>query len=389
VLLAATADAAVLNAVDATTTPTGAEVRITCSARVEPKVSVIGDRTHALRVYVDLPAGTQRHTGFPPKKPADGPIASLRVGAGEKGAPRVVVDLVRPVRWRLRSKGKTTVIELTVPDAAPSAPVARAAPASPAPKAAAAEEPADDDASDDDEVPPAHSISNRPRVVLDPGHGGRDPGAQGYAVEKEVTLAIARRLAHLLRTRVGADVILTRGDDRTLTLPDRTARANTEEADLFVSIHANANPHGRLQGIETYYLDNTEDQGTMRLAHMENGPAGPEPQAGKADLRYILSDLVQVGKMDESIALATAIQRALVGTLRKRYDGIDDLGVKRGPFYVLVGAYMPCVLVETSFLTHPVEGRRMARASYRDAIAEGLYAGIARFLADTRRARTL
>ncbi|HJQ84041.1 MAG TPA: N-acetylmuramoyl-L-alanine amidase, partial [Candidatus Binatia bacterium] len=113
------------------------------------------------------------------------------------------------------------------------------------------------------------------------------------------------------------------------------------------------------------------------------------PRRRGADLRYILSDLVQVGKMEESVALATAIQRGLVGHLGTRYPDVADLGVKRGPFYVLVGAYMPCVLVETSFLTHPTEGRRLAARSYREAVAEGIYAGVARFLADGRRARTL
>ena len=93
--------------------------------------------------------------------------------------------------------------------------------------------------------------------------------------------------------------------------------------------------------------------------------------------------------MEESIALAAAVQRGLVGHLRARYASVADLGVKRGPFYVLVGAYMPCVLVETSFLTHPTEGRRLAARAYRDAAAEGIYTGIARFLADARRARTL
>jgi N-acetylmuramoyl-L-alanine amidase len=340
---------------------------------------------------------------MPAAQAGDGPIAALRIGAGEGGAPRVVVDLAQPVRWRVRARGQTTVIELVVPEAEARVPAPREPTAVARAEPRAKERPVDPpaveapprDATGEDDVAPAPPpparvpLDTRPRIVLDPGHGGRDPGARGHAVEKEVTLAIARRLASLLRTRLGAEVVLTRADDRTVPLPARTARANTEEADLFVSIHANANPHGRLHGIETYYLDNTEDQGTMRLAHMENGPAGPRPQAGKADLRYILSDLVQVGKMDESIALATAIQRGLVGTLRKRWSGIEDLGVKRGPFYVLVGAYMPCVLVETSFLTHPVEGRRMARATYREAIAEGLYAGVARFLADTRRSRTL
>jgi N-acetylmuramoyl-L-alanine amidase len=226
--------------------------------------------------------------------------------------------------------------------------------------------------------------------VLDPGHGGRDPGARGYAVEKEVTLAIARRLAVLLRERLAATGILTRARDTTLSLAARTARANSEGADLFLSIHANASPNSRLNGVETYYLNDTDDRATIRLAAMENGlPAARKRVRGRADLRYILSDLVQVGKMEESVALAGAIQRALVGHLDERYPGVADLGVKRGPFYVLVGAHMPCVLVETSFLTHPGEGRRLAGNAYREAVAEGLFIGIARFLDDARRARTL
>jgi len=122
---------------------------------------------------------------------------------------------------------------------------------------------------------------------------------------------------------------------------------------------------------------------------MENGLGMIAPRHDRADLRYILSDLVQVGKMEESVALATAVQRGLVHHLGARYPGIVDLGVKRGPFYVLVGAYMPCVLVETSFVSHPAEGRRLAAGAYRQAVAEGIYTGIERFVADTRRARTL
>jgi len=124
---------------------------------------------------------------------------------------------------------------------------------------------------------------------------------------------------------------------------------------------------------------------------MENGLDLLTAGRGRArsDLRYILSDLVQVGKMEESIALATAVQRGLVGHLAAQYPGVTDLGVKRGPFYVLVGAYMPCVLVETSFLTHPGEGRRLVARPYQEAVATGIFRGVERFLADARRARTL
>ncbi|MCW5891732.1 MAG: N-acetylmuramoyl-L-alanine amidase [bacterium] len=210
----------------------------------------------------------------------------------------------------------------------------------------------------------------------------------GFAIEKQVTLAIATRVAALLRERLGSEVVLTRDDDRTLTLPARTARANTEDADLFVSIHANANPTGKLRGIETYYLDNTDDHATLRLASLENGLDMVRP-GDSTDLRYILSDLLQVGKLEESVQLARAIQGALVTRLQSSYDGIVDLGVKRGPFYVLVGAHMPCVLVETSFVSHPVEGPRLATDAYQETVAEGIYDGIARFLADDGRPRTL
>ena len=110
---------------------------------------------------------------------------------------------------------------------------------------------------------------------------------------------------------------------------------------------------------------------------------------GERDLAYILSDLVQTGKEDESVTLARAVQGNLVSYLRDRWRGVSNLGVKKGPFYVLVGAYMPCVLVETSFLTHPMEGRRLARDEYQATLAEGIASGVARFLADARRARTL
>jgi len=239
------------------------------------------------------------------------------------------------------------------------------------------------------EPAPAAVARHDLKIVLDPGHGGTDPGAEGFAVEKHVTLAITRRLARLLEQRLGATVVLTRSADRTLPLAARTARANREGADLFVSVHANASPGGRLHGVETYYLDPHGDHATLRLASMENGLDLLHPRTQKTGLRYILSDLVQVGKMEESAALARTVQHALVRHLRERYGGVKDLGVKRGPFYVLVGAYMPCVLVETAFLTHPVEGRRLARDEYRTDVAEGLYDGIAGFVAQTRRARTL
>jgi N-acetylmuramoyl-L-alanine amidase len=379
VLTAGPLGAARLERVEASSTPTGADVRLVLTAPLRARVTeVAGAPGAALRVYVDLPVGTAIGARVARVAEAPAPVASLRVGATEDGRPRVVVDLATPADYRVeRTEGGRVVVlhlsgEAASPTPTPSEP--------PPPPVAALERPP---------PPSAPEVGARPKIVLDPGHGGRDPGAHGFALEKDVTLAIARRLASLLRTRLGAQVVLTRNEDRTLPLSARTARANGEQADLFVSIHTNASPRGRLHGIETYTLDNTSDHATIRLARMENGPSGRAATAGKADLRYILSDLVQVGKMDESIALASAVQRGVVRRLRTEYHDVEDLGVKRGPFYVLVGAFMPCVLVETSFLTHPVEGRRLTRPAYREAVAEGLYEGIARFVADTRRAHTL
>ncbi|MCC6763579.1 MAG: N-acetylmuramoyl-L-alanine amidase [Deltaproteobacteria bacterium] len=231
--------------------------------------------------------------------------------------------------------------------------------------------------------------ANRPwRIVLDPGHGGADPGAQGVGgiVEKDIVLAIAQRLKRRLEESSNAKVLLTRETDATRTLAERTAFANANSADLFISIHANADRSGELQGIETYTLNNSNDRATIRLAKMENGPA---VRVGRGDLSFILSDMVQSGKEEESNALAERLHSRVLARLRSRYTDVHNLGVKKGPFYVLVGAYMPCVLVETSFLSHPVEGKRLGTTAYQHDIAEGLFLGITDFLGDARLAKTL
>jgi len=238
-------------------------------------------------------------------------------------------------------------------------------------------------------LPPPIGAAGAPwRIVLDPGHGGNDPGAEGIdgLLEKEVVLRIAQRLKKRIEAELNAIVLLTRDGDETRSLADRTAFANASRADLFVSIHANADEAGRLQGIETYTLNNSNDRATIRLANMENGP---QLRLGGGDLSFILSDMVQSSKEEESITLAQRVHGRLLGRLRARYPDVRNLGVKKGPFYVLVGAYMPCVLIETSFLTHPVEGKRLAQREYQSDIAEGLFLGMRDFLADARLAKTL
>ena len=343
----------------------GARVSLDFSAPTRVAVRELGSGDRLGRLYVDLPVGTRVGRTVARTIPGAGPVIALRIGAREDGAPRLVVELAEGATYRVGRTGALVLLEVAAPRRAEPAPA-------PPPKAAAR---------------PRRDFA-RPRIVIDPGHGGRDPGARGYVVEKVVTLVVAQRLAGLLRERLGAETILTRNDDDTLELADRTERANAEGADLYVSIQANASRNRQAAGIETYYLNNTNDRASIRLAAMENG-LDFVPQAEGTRLRYILSDLLQVGKIEESVRLASTVQRTLVGHLGTRYSGVADLGVKQGPFYVLVGAHMPCVLVEMSFLTHPVEGRRLASEAYQAAVAEGLYGGIAAYLADNRRERTL
>jgi N-acetylmuramoyl-L-alanine amidase len=232
--------------------------------------------------------------------------------------------------------------------------------------------------------------ARRVRIVIDPGHGGKDPGARGAygVVEKDLTLDISRRLARKLKDRLGFDVTLTRQSDEYVSLGRRKDVANRLEADLFVSIHANAAKNRRARGIETYYLKNTNDRATLRLAHLENGVESliGGDVSTDADLSYILSDIIQGQKEADSIRAARHLQKSLVGEIKPRYADVDDLGVKQGPFLVLDGTYMAAVLVEVGFLSNSVEAKRMASANYREALADGLFAGIARYFEDDRTA---
>jgi len=169
-----------------------------------------------------------------------------------------------------------------------------------------------------------------PKIVLDPGHGGRDPGAIGSRgiLEKDIVLSLAKKLAWKLRKELAVKVILTRQDDSYVPLEDRTAIANAENADLFISLHTNASPSRRTRGVESYYLDNTTDEATMRLAARENGTS----RKNVSDLQYILSDLTQSFKLEDSISLAHNLQSSLVSNMRRRYRKVKDLGVKKGLF---------------------------------------------------------
>lgn len=215
------------------------------------------------------------------------------------------------------------------------------------------------------------------KIVLDPGHGGKDPGAIGVSgvAEKDIVLSIAKKLAKKLKKEMGVEVVLTRQDDSFIALEDRAAIANAEDADLFLSLHVNSSPNPEAKGIETYYLDNTNDEASIRLAARENGTS----RRNISDLQFILSDLTQNSKLEDSITLAHRLHSSVVSHMGQRYGEVKDLGVKKALFYVLVGARMPSALVEMFFITNKTEGRVLTRQAYQDAIVEALYEGIKKY----------
>ncbi|MEA2489399.1 MAG: N-acetylmuramoyl-L-alanine amidase [Acidobacteriota bacterium] len=211
------------------------------------------------------------------------------------------------------------------------------------------------------------------RVVLDSGHGGTDPGAsRDDLLEKAITLDVGRRLRALLE-HDGFEVVVTRGDDRTIALSDRASLANASKSDIFVSIHVNAIiKHTASRGIETYYLGPTNDPSLTELAAAENRVSG----YSLADMRKLLDGVYADARRDESQQLATLVQRRLFDTLRTVDPGIENWGTKRAPFLVLVATDMPAILAEVGCLSNEKEAAMLRRPEYRQKIADALFAGI-------------
>jgi N-acetylmuramoyl-L-alanine amidase len=223
-------------------------------------------------------------------------------------------------------------------------------------------------------APPAIESPQHPLVMIDPGHGGDDPGtiSETGINEKDVALAVSQRLKSELEAR-GLRCTMTRTSDVFVPLPERTLLANRANADLFVSIHMNSSPNLETTGIEVYYLNNTTDRATIRLAKMENASAADYGAGSGPNLNYILTDLRQQYKAAESASLARMID-AQAAAEAGAGSGIDvnPLGAKMGPFYVLVGAHMPAVLVECGFLSNRVEAVRLSSGEYQELLARGI-----------------
>ena len=222
------------------------------------------------------------------------------------------------------------------------------------------------------------------RIVIDAGHGGHDPGAQSNGVsESELTLDVALRLSRLLQKRPGMDVVMTRDTDVFIPLEERTAIANREGADLFLSIHANASRDQRARGVETYFLNFASNPDAEAVAARENSASGRAMHS----LPDIVRAIALNNKIDESRDFADMVQRSMVRRLSARNKQLRDLGVKQAPFVVLIGAAMPSVLAEISFVTHRQEGQLLKSTAYRQQIAEALLDAVVRYQQSLKRPR--
>ena len=214
------------------------------------------------------------------------------------------------------------------------------------------------------------------RIVIDPGHGGHDPGAGGHGIkESELTLDIALRLEKLLQDEPGIEVVLTRRTNVYVPLEERTAIANRESADLFLSIHANASRNIAANGIETYFLSFASTPDAEAVAARENSAS----DRAMHSLPDIIKAIALNNKLDESRDLASMVQESMITRLRKSNKAIRNLGVKKAPFVVLIGAGMPSVLAEISFLTNRQEAQLLKTPAYKDRIAEALHDAVMKY----------
>jgi N-acetylmuramoyl-L-alanine amidase len=350
--------------------------------------------THGSEIWIAL--GSTR-VAIPPR-PLFGsetaPISSIRAIQSDSGS-RIVVEVIGQSDYaiaRLRDRNEIVLRVATTgadPNIAapiivhnaprrPAPPVARdaafAPPGNPRPVSVA------------QPVAPASVSSNDINqeshlVMIDPGHGGYDPGTQSSdgVQEKDLALQIATRLKATLEAR-GIRAELTRTSDVFISLAERTQIANRAGADLFVSVHLNSSPNTDTTGIEVYYLNNTTDRATIRLARMENGGADGYGTPDASNLNYILTDLRQNYKASEAASLAKMIDAQTVADLDAGLGlNVNALGAKMGPFYVLVGAHMPAVLVECGFMSNAVEAARLESPNYQDVLADAIATAVAHY----------
>jgi len=215
------------------------------------------------------------------------------------------------------------------------------------------------------------------RIVIDAGHGGHDSGTLGVdgVQEKDVVLDVALRLGKLLHDRLGAEIVYTRSDDTFIPLETRTAIANKAQADLFISIHANSSSDNSARGVETYYLNFTSDPTALEVAARENAVS----QSSVYQLSDLVKKIAMKDKIDESREFALDVESSLYAGLQRGNPGLKNRGIKKAPFVVLIGANMPSILTEISFVTNPKDASELETPEYRERVAESLYKGVARY----------
>jgi N-acetylmuramoyl-L-alanine amidase len=367
-----------------------------------PPATVIAGRAPATVVATNA---SPEPFDLPPDRPAS-PAPTPRAAAGSRSARSASPLPVRQVEGLEVPRLLPPPIPDPVirPSAAPfeGPPRRTAAAASPSPWPAATPAPREARvvARTDPDTPPVAPQVNRAgsyslarqlglgarKIVIDAGHGGHDPGTlgRGGLQEKDLVLDVALRLQRLVRDELGAEVVMTRSTDVFVPLEERTAVANAQGADLFLSIHANSSRNPGVRGIETYFLNFAQDPHAEAVAARENAIS----PATLKDLQNLVKAIALNSKIDESRDFASSVQEALVQTIRGVAPDVSDRGVRTAPFYVLIGANMPSILAEIAFVSNPQEEHLLRTPEHRDRIARSLLEGVRAYLDSLGRPRT-
>lgn len=336
------------------------------------------------RIFIDIRgAGIRDEILRKPVEVRNGLLRQVRAGRYDRDTVRVVIELERESAYRVFALPDPfrIIVDIEGEGEIPALPTSPDAVAPPGP-VAAGPSPEDPPPAPPSMTPPVSTPTpsagpavptrkHRVRVMIDPGHGGKDPGAIGPTglKEKDVVLAIGRKIREKLERFGEFDVRMTRDDDVFIPLEERTAMANKGRADIFVSLHINASPNRRAEGFSTYVLSrgasNRED---LELAARENGV----PVGKLQGVKFIIDDMFTGARKNESLRLAKTVNDAVVRHVSTRFPGAQSLGLKQAPFYVLVGARMTAVLVEASFISNAREESRLRDPACLDGIADGV-----------------
>jgi len=298
------------------------------------------------RIFIDIEKADLRDEIIRhPREVRNGLLTRVRAGRFRAGVVRVVIDLERESGYRVFELSDPFRIIVDV-----------------------------EGTSEGRKPPVLPDAAGKIVVMLDPGHGGKDPGATGPTGlrEKDVVLAMGRMVRQKLSRLPGFEVRMTRDTDVYIPLEERTGMANEANADIFVSLHINSSRNRNARGVSTYVLSHASDREALELAARENGVSVKK----LSEVRFIIDDLSTYGRKKESLRLAKTVNDAIVRNIKRQHGPVHNLGLKQAPFYVLVGARMTAVLVETSFISNRAEEARLRRESYLETIADSVVEAI-------------